>query len=315
MASKKKKLTKKKNSATKQVKPAGSVSDNKAAATKKTKLHSQVEIREFVVEANSRSKKQVIMEVLKKEKHQSFERIFEIHILKNEKRKRLLYYVYELTTKGPDHLRNLGMEIMMPELQAQPEDVPGYRDILEMVKKSIDTFADGTLNKVKTFVWSQFGAAIDMLQNAIRQWPDGEWETDKRFFYIAYHTLIFLDYYLTDPGIKFSPKLSFTLTDVDARPAESLDDVIPDRIYSKTELLDYGELLRWKCKSTISLLSNDRLGDRWIEKDGDMNYGQLEILLYNMRHVQHHAAQLNMLLRYKIHGAPKWIGRAEDGLE
>ena len=27
-----------------------------------------------------------------------------------------------------------------------------------------------------------------------------------------------------------------------------------------------------------------------------MNYSVVEILLYNMRHVQHHAAQLNLLL-------------------
>ncbi|PZR23056.1 MAG: hypothetical protein DI535_24850 [Citrobacter freundii] len=153
-----------------------------------------------------------------------------------------------------------------------------------------------------------------MLQQAIRCWPDTEWETDKRFFYTAYHTLVFLDYYLSDPVPRFSSNLPFTLTEPESAPAEALDDIIPKRFYSKTELLDYGELLRWKCKSSISLLTAEQIGDRWIEKDGDMNYGKLEILLYNMRHVQHHAAQLNMLLRRKIDDAPKWIGRAADEL-
>jgi len=32
-----------------------------------------------------------------------------------------------------------------------------------------------------------------------------------------------------------------------------------------------------------------------------------ELLLDNMRHVQHHAAQLNLVLRQKTGSAPKWV--------
>jgi len=42
-----------------------------------------------------------------------------------------------------------------------------------------------------------------------------------------------------------------------------------------------------------------------------MNYSMVEeILLYNMRHVQHHAAQLNQLLRQEIDQAPDWVFQA-----
>jgi uncharacterized damage-inducible protein DinB len=35
-----------------------------------------------------------------------------------------------------------------------------------------------------------------------------------------------------------------------------------------------------------------------------------ELLLYNMRHVQHHAAQLNMLLRQRTNSAaPRWVSK------
>lgn len=34
-----------------------------------------------------------------------------------------------------------------------------------------------------------------------------------------------------------------------------------------------------------------------------------ELLLYNMRHVQHHAAQLNMLLRERTNSAPNWLSK------
>jgi uncharacterized damage-inducible protein DinB len=34
-----------------------------------------------------------------------------------------------------------------------------------------------------------------------------------------------------------------------------------------------------------------------------------ELLIYNMRHVQHHAAQLNMLLRERTNSAPNWVSK------
>jgi hypothetical protein len=36
----------------------------------------------------------------------------------------------------------------------------------------------------------------------------------------------------------------------------------------------------------------------------------LELHLYNLRHVQHHAAQLNLLLRQTIGSAPRWVFKA-----
>jgi uncharacterized damage-inducible protein DinB len=40
-----------------------------------------------------------------------------------------------------------------------------------------------------------------------------------------------------------------------------------------------------------------------------------ELLLYNMRHVQHHAAQLNLLLRQGINDAPRWVSQTKKALE
>jgi uncharacterized damage-inducible protein DinB len=36
-----------------------------------------------------------------------------------------------------------------------------------------------------------------------------------------------------------------------------------------------------------------------------------ELLLYNVRHVQHHAAQLSLILRQTTDSAPGWVGHAE----
>ncbi len=168
------------------------------------------------------------------------------------------------------------------------------------------------LNTLKDNLWTQFGASIDMLENAISLWPEEYWETDKKFFYNAYHVLIFLDYYLTIPWRQdYSSPLPFTITEKADRPDEAIDDVLPDRIYSKTQLLDYLQAIRKRCHLLIANLTEEKLKERWVEEDGDMDYSVLEILLYNMRHVQHHAAQLNMLLRQKIDQAPGWVARAD----
>ncbi|MEO8474469.1 MAG: DinB family protein [Chryseolinea sp.] len=170
------------------------------------------------------------------------------------------------------------------------------------------------INTIKESLWTQFGGSIDMLKNAITLWPDEHWHTDKTFFYIAYHSVVFLDYYLTTPAKTFSSPLSFSITKYEDAPREAVDDVIPNKIYSKHEMLQYLEACRQKCHALINNLTEEQLSARWIEKDGNMNYSVLEILLYNMRHIQHHTGQLNMLLRQKINDAPLWVARAKDAL-
>jgi hypothetical protein len=170
------------------------------------------------------------------------------------------------------------------------------------------------ITSLKESLWKQFGASIDMLENAIILWPEDYWHTHKKFFYNAYHCLVFLDYYLTIPPQNFSSPLPFTLAESDDVIADVIDDVIPDRVYSKQELLDYLQLSREKCNTLITGLTVEKLNERWIEDPGNMNYSVLEILLYNMRHVQHHTAQLNMLLRQSINNAPGWVSRAGLGL-
>ena len=166
------------------------------------------------------------------------------------------------------------------------------------------------LDVLKENLWKQFGGSIDMLKNAIAFCEDDYWNANKKLFYHAYHCLIFLDYYLTIPPTNFSSLLPFTITAPEDLPDGAIDDVMPNRIYSREELLDYLQSCRNKCHQVIADLTEEKLNERWIEEEGNRNYPFLELLLYNMRHVQHHAAQLNLLLRQGINDAPKWVRRA-----
>jgi hypothetical protein len=153
----------------------------------------------------------------------------------------------------------------------------------------------------KELIWKQFGASIDMLENAILLCPDKLWDNDKKFWYKAYHCLFWLDYYLSLELNKFAPPYPYTLSEFDPSGA------MPDKVYSKEELLSYLQHGRNKCRDLIVNLTDEIADSRWI--NNYKNYSVMEILLYNTRHVQHHAAQLNLLLRQEIDCAPQWVSQ------
>lgn len=164
-------------------------------------------------------------------------------------------------------------------------------------------------------IWKQFGAAIDMLDIALRACPDELWQerlwdhTSERpefsqFWYIAYHALFWLDLYLTGAEEGFTPPTPFTLTEMDA------DDALPEKPYTKNELQSYLEYGRKKCQTTIEAL-NDIAAHRHCRFGwGEVSFA--ELLLYNMRHVQEHATQLSLFLGQKVGSAPGWVARAKS---
>ena len=170
-------------------------------------------------------------------------------------------------------------------------------------------------------LWQQFGATIDMLENALLACPSTHWngrlwseqrdhpqpEESAAFWYITYHTLFWLDLYLTGSLEGFAPPTPFTLDELE--PAR----VLPERPYTKDELHTYLVHLRKKCQTTIAGLSDEKAHQQvafpWIEGK-PMSF--LELLLYNMRHVQEHAAQLNLFLGQNAsEGASDWVPRAK----
>ncbi|MDQ3021178.1 MAG: DinB family protein [Bacteroidota bacterium] len=155
----------------------------------------------------------------------------------------------------------------------------------------------------KTILWKQFGATIDMFENAVDACPDSLWNDGSQFWYNAYHTMFFLDYYLSEEPDKFMPPEPYTLSEFDP------DGVLPERVYDKPELVSYIKFCREKCRKLISTLSDENLEKRFINRY--RNYSRLEILLYNMRHVQHHTGQLNLLLRQSGNEPPDWVSQTK----
>lgn len=162
----------------------------------------------------------------------------------------------------------------------------------------------------RTIIWQQFGAAIDDLGNALRACPDELWCASlwehpseqpefSQFWYIGYHALFWLDLYLTGAEEGFLPPAPFTLIEQDE------NGPIPERPYTKEELQAYLTDCRRKCQATIDTMTDEDAARRCRFGWGEVSFA--ELLLYTMRHVQGHAAQLNLLIGQKTGSAPDWV--------
>jgi hypothetical protein len=181
--------------------------------------------------------------------------------------------------------------------------IPHIQNDLLVAKAGIHM--DTTL---KTSLWQQFGAAIDMLSDAIGFCPDQLWTAvlwddpdDIRygqFWFVAYHTLFWLDLYLTGSKEGFAP------------PAPFIRGALPDKPYTKDEVRTYLHQCRQKCEAVIEGLTDEKAHQicsfEWMAPTF------LELQLYSMRHVQEHAAQLSLMLGQHGISGPDWVAQARD---
>jgi DinB superfamily len=172
-----------------------------------------------------------------------------------------------------------------------------------------------------TALWSQFGAAIDMLDNALVACPDSLWRQRAwraphplppeytEFWNLAFHALFWLDLYLSGSAEEFAPPTPFTRDELDP------DGIVPDQPYTREQLRAYLASTRQKCHTTLATLTDEQarqpVAFPWARGQA-VSYFELQ--LYNMRHVQEHAAQLSLVLGQ--HGVPDealdWVARAKD---
>lgn len=159
----------------------------------------------------------------------------------------------------------------------------------------------------------QFGAAIAMLESAIRNCPDSLWNDASGggppFWRLAYHTLFYLDLYLGQNEASFRPAdfheenaQLFNLNEDWLPPGAQL----PQTIYTRNQVLGYLEQCRMHCAKVVADLDERSLaqasGFEWLP------FSRSELMLYNLRHVQHHAGQLGLLLRRRTGIENRWIG-------
>lgn len=160
----------------------------------------------------------------------------------------------------------------------------------------------------RTSTWKQFGAAIDMLADTIHLCPEHLWivevykdSEDERygqFWFVAYHTLKWLDQFLDGATKGFKP------------PAPFIVGALPDQPYTKEQILIYLDACRKKCQATIESLTDERAEQRLVFDWMEPSF--LELQLYCMRHVQEHAAQFSLILGQHGITGMDWVASARN---
>ena len=171
----------------------------------------------------------------------------------------------------------------------------------------------------KTALIRKYGAVLDQVERALRDcpdhlWADSLWEVRKEhfgvwplrrvdekkpgrgadrlpmlqefsaFWNVAYHTLFHVDFYLSGATLKgYTPPPPF-------REEEHRAGVLPNRPYTKAELMSYVAFDRIKVQETIDALT-DKQATATVRRAGT-SFG--EFMLRTLLHTQEHASQLNL---------------------
>lgn len=165
---------------------------------------------------------------------------------------------------------------------------------------------------VRSALKRQYGAAIAMLRDAVERCPDDLWFDERptnRSWQVAYHALFFAHFYLGRDEHAFVP-WSRHQGDVQypdgipgpADPASPLP--LCATPYSRADVLAYADFCAERVDREVDALdlAAETCGFPWYP------IPKLDHQIVNIRHIQHHAAQLADRVRAAADVGVRWVG-------
>ncbi|MBM3328960.1 MAG: DinB family protein [Calditrichaeota bacterium] len=156
---------------------------------------------------------------------------------------------------------------------------------------------------------SQYRATLEMLRRAVETCPEELWDAPayyNRFWRVAYHVLFYTDLYLSAEEASFRPWRGhiqdYQFLDsfpwpADGKPREG-EPYPRDAILEYIDYMDKGMSDRIQSIDLASVVS----GFDWLP------FGKGELVLYNLRHLQHHTGQLIERIRQTTGCGVDWVG-------
>ena len=154
-----------------------------------------------------------------------------------------------------------------------------------------------TDHMVRSVLKSQYHASLAMLREAVERCPADEWSNanyKNAFWQLAYHTLFFTHLYLQRDETAFQLWSQH----------RGRDDGTKGGPYTQTQVLEYCAFCDRLVDHAVDTLDLDSAesGFRWYRMS------KLEHQLVNIRHIQHHGAQLADRLRSAADIGIRWVG-------
>jgi DinB superfamily len=162
---------------------------------------------------------------------------------------------------------------------------------------------------LKSILSHQFEAAFCTLGLCIDRCPEVSWNSlvaNLKFCQVAFHTLFFVDYYLERTDRTIREQEFHRAHPGIFRDYEELEDRRQGHLYERDDIRLYLEHCRTKAVAVVS--SETAESFETICGFPPKTFSRAELHVYNIRHIQHHAAQLILRLRLDHHIDFPWVG-------
>ena len=166
------------------------------------------------------------------------------------------------------------------------------------------------LNTLSELLANQYEASLSTLNLCVAGCPERCWSecvAKWKFCQTAFHAIFFADLYLqpSDDVEAFKRQPFHVEYKTVFRDYEELEDRPQELLYDKLFVLNYLQHVRHKAQEAIARESADVLagqsGFHW------RKCSRAELHVHNIRHIQHHAAQLSLRLRLDANINIPWV--------
>lgn len=161
----------------------------------------------------------------------------------------------------------------------------------------------------KSLLANQFEASLCTLGHCVARCPQSIWNAPVAkypFCQVAFHTLFFADYYQGPDADSLRPQPFHLANPMLFGDYEQLADREPVTLYDRPPVVTYLEFCRHKAVSILAAETEETLSAP--AKFPRRTFTRAELHIYNIRHIQHHAAQLILRLRLDTDIDIPWIG-------
>ena len=164
------------------------------------------------------------------------------------------------------------------------------------------------LDTLKELITNQFEAALCTLSTCIDECSDAAWNApvaNLAFCQAVFHTLFYADYYLGQNTESLHQQTFHRDNKPFFRDYEELEDRKQKLLYGKASIITYLEFCRHKASEVLATETADTLSARCGFQR--LSFSRAELHVYNIRHIQHHAAQLSLRLRLDSNTNIPWV--------
>ncbi len=165
------------------------------------------------------------------------------------------------------------------------------------------------LSTIKTLLSNQYGAAFSTVAACVDRCPVTSWDLpigNYPFSQVVFHTLFFADYYLGPHAESFRQQLFHQDNREFFADYEQLEYRTRVGVYDRPSLQKYLVHCRHKAMDAVDSETEQTLAGPSGFERRDFSRGELHV--YNIRHIQHHSAQLVLRLRTETGLEIPWFG-------